>query len=131
MTALASRAYAHRSRNGFLIALWMAKNNPDAFSCLDGHAKKIILAMLASQAGQKSGRRSKFKGVITSKQAALLWRIRDANPSDQETLLRHTCEFGLDLVTSGFVSILPDDELKGWKLVLSPEGELLAEQLSS
>ena len=131
MTALASRAYAHRSRNGFLIALWMAKNNLDAFSCLGGHASKIVLAMLESQADQKLGRRPKFKGVITGSQATLVRRIQDAKPDDQETLLRHTCEFGLDLVTGGFVSILPDDELKGWKLVLSPEGELLAKQLSS
>ncbi|WP_158932700.1 hypothetical protein [Acidisphaera sp. S103] len=114
-----------------MIALWIAKNNPGAFSPLDRHAQRIVLAMLDTQAGQKLGRRPKFLGVITSNQAALLWRIQDAKPSDQNTLLRHTCEFGLDLVTHGFVSILPDDELDGWELVLSPEGEMLAQQLRS
>ena len=131
MTAIASRAYAHRSRNGFLIALWIAKNNPGAFSSLDNDKKMIVLAMLAAQAGQKLGRRPKFQGVITSSQAALLWRIQNAPSSDQKTLLRHTCEYGLDLVTHGFVSILPDENLNGWELVLSPEGEALARQLKS
>ena len=131
MTAIASRAYAHRSRNGFLIALWIAQNNPGAFSSLSNHERTIVLTMLKAQAGQKLGRRPKFQGVITSDQAALLWRIQDAQPSHQKALLRHTCEFGLDLVTHGFVGIRPDDELNAWELVLSPEGEALAQQLNS
>jgi len=131
MTALASRAYAHRSRNGFLIALWLAKNAPEAFSSLSDHAQRIVHAMLAAQSEQKLGRRAKAQTVISSPQAALLWRIQDAKPSDQETLLRHTCDYGLDLVTDGYVSILPDDELQGWKLILSPEGEVLAQRLGS
>jgi len=131
MTALSSRAYTHRIRNGFLIALWVAKNNPSAFSSEDPHIQSIVLTMLESQASQKLGRKTKFAGVITSNQAQLLWSIQDAQPSKQKTLLRDTVEFGLNLVTHGFVSILPNDELNGWALALSPEGQVLAQQLQS
>ena len=131
MTALASRAYAHRSRNGFLIALWLAKNAPEAFSSMSEHAQRIVRTMLAAQSEQKLGRRPKAQTIITSSQATLVWRIRDAKLSDQETLLRHVCDFGLDLVADGYISIMPDDELYGWKLILSPEGDILAQRLEA
>ncbi|MBB3175248.1 hypothetical protein FHR90_003102 [Endobacter medicaginis] len=51
--------------------------------------------------------------------------------SDQKILFRHTCDFGLDLVTAGYISIVPDDDLEGWKLVLSPEGKVAADQLAA
>lgn len=130
MTAIASRAYAHRSRNGFLIALWVAKNNPNAFGSADKHAQKIIITMLTAQADQKLGRRPKFQGMIQSAEAALLWSIQNAKPAEQKRLVMETCSSGLALVAQGFVSILPDDELQGWRLVLSPEGEELVLQLN-
>jgi len=130
-TAITSRVYTHRTRNGFLIALWLAKNAPEAFSAVGGDAQQIIQTMLTSQSQQKLGRRPKSQTVVSGAQASLLWRIREAKPSDQEILLRHTCDFGLDLVTIGWISIQPDDELNGWQLVLSPEGELAAQNLES
>ena len=126
MTALASRAYAHRSRNGFLIALWIAKNNPDAFNSANPFARKIVLVMLDVQAGQKLGRRPKLSGTVTisSEQKRLLSRVREANADNDEDLLKDVCEYGLSLVTLGWISIQPDDDLREWELTLSPEGEI-------
>jgi hypothetical protein len=131
MTNLSSRAHTHRLRNGFLTVLWLAKNNPAAFSCIDRDAREILIAMLESQGNQKLGRKVKYVPAISSKQAQLLWRIRDAGPKEQKVLVRHAREFGLSLVKDGFISILPDDNLKNWKLVLSPEGEVLAGRLET
>ena len=124
-----SRGYTHRTRTGFLIALWLAKNAPEAFSKIGGDAQEIITTMLTSQSQQKLGRRPKPQTKVSGEQASLLWRIRDAKTSDQKALLRHTCSFGLDLVKVGWISIQPNDGLNDWKLVLSPDGEIAAKLL--
>lgn len=87
--------------------------------------------MLESQANQKLGRKPKFEGIISGKEASLLWRIQSSNSREQETLLRHTLEFGLNLVRNGFISITPDEKLEKWNLILSPEGNMLAERLNA
>jgi len=120
-----------RSRNGFLISLWVAKHCPEAFSSLEETTRTILLTMLASQANQKLGRKPKFEGIISGKEASLLWRIQSSNSREQETLLRHTLEFGLNLVRNGFITITPDEKLEKWNLILSPEGNMLAERLNA
>lgn len=135
MTALSSRCYAHRSRNGFLVALWVAKNNPEAFSKIDETSRKILLTMLESQANQKLGRRQKIPKIITGKQASLLWCIRDykgdSTTPDKDELMHRVISYGIDLVEAGYITIRPDDNLESFELFLSPEGEVLANNLNN
>jgi len=135
MTALSSRCYAHRSRNGFLISLWIAKNNPEAFSKIDDASREIILAMLKSQANQKLGRRQKIPKVITGEQASLVWCIEkyknDKSTPNQKELISRVISCGMDLVEAGYITIRPDDNLESFELFLSPEGEVLANSLNN
>ena len=131
---LSSKSYADRMRNCFLVLSWMVDNKPSDFKKFfeeEDHGKEIseiLFRMISLYKNQKKGRKTNFSKFFSMSEVSLLWRIRDKSFESDE-LIHMVYNNGMKLVDSGFINIIPDNNLKNWEICLSPSGKLYADHL--